>query len=425
MAYGIGLKVLNKFCEEQNPIGWQKAKLSQDLFKAHEVPALLWVQEHLAKFHNLPKRETLCLKFPDCKEIETPESSAYYVDMLEHAFFYDRINQANIESQNILLANQDDYRKARAVLQGTLNAIAQQEYRNRSVELKAEGGKLAMEKYHAFTEGPIAIFGWPYLDEQSGGIRGEEVVSIVGRPASGKTYLSLWIGIANWKKGNNVLFASMEMERQSIMDRANAIYTHTPIHQLINKGFSKQTYDKFEHRLEGMSKETSTFHIVDGNLAATMEDIYTFADQFQCQTIIIDGAYLVRHKNAKLDRFNRAAENAELIKRYTIDLNACTFASWQFNREATKKISKKHKEDVGIEDIWCSDAIGQISSIVLGLFQAESVATMPKRDIRVLKGRNGEIGQFRVAWEFQTMNFSQTDPELKQENKEKVGKQWI
>jgi hypothetical protein len=44
-------------------------------------------------------------------------------------------------------------------------------------------------------------------------------------------------------------------------------------------------------------------------LRESMKNIYTLADILGCSKIFIDGGYLVRHKNARLDRFNRAPEN--------------------------------------------------------------------------------------------------------------------
>ena len=42
MAYALGTKAIKRLCYEQNPIGWQKAKLSPVLFKSHEQPVFAW-----------------------------------------------------------------------------------------------------------------------------------------------------------------------------------------------------------------------------------------------------------------------------------------------------------------------------------------------------------------------------------------------
>lgn len=412
MAFGIGLKVLRRLCEEQKPLVWQKSKLSAPLFKAHEQPAFEWVEKHLKQFHALPKLETLFANFPEIKEVETPEPPAYYVQMLENAYFHQRINQANIDSQLVLKNDQDAHEKAMEILRGALNDITQQKYRLRILDVGKDAPAMVLTAYHqAVLTDSVGLFGWDYMDVQSGGTMPGDVISFVGRPAAGKSWLMLWIALTNWQKAKrNVLFVSMEMSLLAISQRLTAMYTHSNISQLKMSGYSKSTYDKFVVGLKGMTQEDGKFYVVDGNLAATAEDIFVLADQLGCEDICIDGAYLVRHTNARLDRFTRVAENVELFKRYTGDLGKTTFASWQLSREAEKKNKTGQKQEASLADIGYSDAIGQISSIVLGMFQEEGVETMMQRQIRVMKGRNGEVGQFSIGWDFTGMNFHQVDP---------------
>jgi replicative DNA helicase len=146
----------------------------------------------------------------------------------------------------------------------------------------------------------------------------------------------------------------------------------------------------------------------------------------ECRIVMIDGAYLLRHNNSRLDRYTRAAENVELIKRACTDQEMISVCSWQFNREASKKQKKNKGEQGDLEDIGYSDAIGQISSIALSLFQEDSVETMKSRKVQVMKGRNGEVGQFSIAWDFILMTFHQTDPPLEPTKVvEGINLQWV
>jgi hypothetical protein len=82
--------------------------------------------------------------------------------------------------------------------------------------------------------------------------------------------------------------------------------------------------------------------------------------------------------------------------------------SWQFSRAAVSGKKKgKDSADVGLEDIGYSDAIGQLSSVVLGLFDHESPETMHQKLMRLLKGRSGETGEFHINWNFKTCDFSE------------------
>ena len=251
------------------------------------------------------------------------------------------------------------------------------------------------------------------MDQQSGGVMPGDVISFVGRPAVGKTWLTLWTAMHNWVlRKLNILYVSMEMTTLPIAQRIAALYTKQNIAQLKMAGYSNQTFKKFFKGLQTMTLEQAKFYVVDGNLATSVEDLFALAETLQCKVMFIDGAYLLRHRNVRLDRFTRAAENVELIKRHCTDVEMMAFCSWQFNREASKK-QKKGKADQGdLEDIGYSDAIGQISSIALSLFQEDSVETMKQRKVQVMKGRNGEVGQFSIAWDFTNMSFHQVDPSI-------------
>jgi hypothetical protein len=114
----------------------------------------------------------------------------------------------------------------------------------------------------------------------------------------------------------------------------------------------------------------------------------------------------MKHPTVK-DRYQRVAENAELIKSELCEV-APTSVSWQFARSKDKKKLKQgetQKKD--LEDIGYTDAIGQVSSLVLGLLQNESIETIILRIIDILKGRKGETGQFSTHWDFQSMNFAE------------------
>ena len=98
MAYALGLRVIKRLCQEQNPLGWQRAKLSPPLFKSYEQPTFDWVNTHVKQHHVLPQLETLHANFPDTGALDVPEPATYYVGLLEEQFAYDTLNKANLRS---------------------------------------------------------------------------------------------------------------------------------------------------------------------------------------------------------------------------------------------------------------------------------------------------------------------------------------
>jgi hypothetical protein len=414
MSYAIGLRAIRRLCEQQQALEWYKAKLTAELFKANEVEVYEWVHNYVKSYHVMPPLETLFGMFPDLKDIPTPDPAGYYVDKLECQYFYDQFNLANIETSKILKANPDDWGTAFGVIQRVINKVTIQRLRNRIMNFGAESFDLLRKEYleSQLSKETVSGFGWPYLDNMGGLVPGD-VVSVIGRPGLGKTWCMLYLALFNWrKKKHNVLFVSMEMNHLSIAQRAATMIAGTNLTQLKQGAYSTQTAQKFFESIkvikdESLEVNAPNLYIVNGNLAASVDDIYVLADQLECIDVFVDGASLCRHKNTKLDRFTRAAENCELMKRNSEDLGNSTFSSWHFNREAAKKQKQGKAEHGGLEDIAYSDAIPQISSVVLGLFQEEGVETVKKKKIRVMKGRGGEVGEFEIFWNMDAMCFDQ------------------
>lgn len=408
-SYQLGLKALHRLLTDGDALAFHKAKLSKKLFRANEVAVFEFVEQHLGHYQKLPLFETTLAKFPEMGEVAAGEPAKYYLDKLGERFAYERINEANLASQQLLKDDKAAVDEASMMLSTALAEIAEQKYRHKIMDFGLDGPKAVIQAYHNLTtsKNPPAQFGWPTLDDQTGGMYPGDLISFVGRPASGKTFKILRTAKHNWQNlKKDVMIVSTEMDTLSISQRLAAMYAHTNLTQLKIGGYSSTTFQLFTKSMVKVKQEPAKLYVVDGNLAIDVESIYTLAAQLDCKMMLIDGAYLLRHRNARLDRFTRVSENVEAMKRFTADLEIPTVASWQFNREAVKK-DKKKGQKAGIEDIGYSDAIGQVSSIVLGLLQEEGVETMNSRLVDVLKGRNGETGQFRINWDFLTMNFDE------------------
>jgi len=74
-----------------------------------------------------------------------------------------------------------------------------------------------------------------------------------------------------------------------------------------------------------------------------------------------------------------------------------------------KKAAKKGSHKDGMEDVYGSDEMAQLSTVMLGLFdQEEEIEKKKQRVVKIIKGRNGESGELLINWDFGTnMNFSE------------------
>lgn len=422
-AHLLGAKALRSLLTAPGgALRYTKARLNPTLFQGEEVAIFCAIDEFMSKYAQLPTLETVIPHFPIMAELSAPEAPGYYLDLLTNRFEYTTIDAANIASQALLKADKTKTKQARQILFDALGKCAMQEYRMQLTDFGKEGEKLLTAAYKSTLLGfdAAAMFGWPTLDKQSGGILPGDVIGVVGRPATGKSWVVLYNALCNWLlMKQRLLVVSMEMNTLAISQRIGAMYTHLPAGQIKKAQLGSASLEVYMQSLSKLNQEEGALWIMDGNLAACLDDIYQLAHSLGVQGVLIDGAYLMKHKNAKLDRYQRVAENVERQKQITAELGMWSLDSWQFNRQATAK-NKKKGEKNALEDIGFSDAIGQISTMVLGFMQDESVATLNGRVLDILKGRNGETGKLNIKWDFQTTDFSEMTAEEKKVDPDSV-----
>ncbi len=376
-------------------------QLDANMFRGSEEDLYKFIRGHVSGYGKLPERKTVKTWADEHKTTIPPkkslvEPSDYYYDEMKRRNL--RLNLKSVLQSAAEQVNEDTPFEALQDLTSSVVEMANQTRKNQLLNFAQHGQELMkteMAKVGSQLK-PALQFGWPTFDNMAGGLSGGDVVSFVGRPAMGKTYMLLYGAIAAWRQGKVPLFVSMEMKTTLIAQRITALHTKTSITEIMKAKVGKWKYKKMLGEL-GVMKKKQDFWIADGALSATVEDIIMLCHQLKPDVVYIDGAYLLQNTNHRLQRWERVSTNAEAIKCQLAEaLDIPVVVSYQLNRETEKKKIK----EVGVENIAYSDAIGQLSSVVLGLFQEESVETMLQRDIRILKGRHGESGEFTINWRF-------------------------
>jgi replicative DNA helicase len=376
-------------------------QLDASIFKGDEADLFLFMQKHATGYGALPKRKTIkkwasenACTIPTKESID--ESPKYYLDQIETRNLKLGLKGAMMDAEKLRLANPQ---ASLETLTSDIISLNQTRRRKQLLNFAEDGSDLVHDEYvkSQLNADSGLKFGWPTFDEMSGGLTGGDVVSIIGRPGMGKTYMALHAMLNAWGQGMTTLFVSMEMKVSPIAQRLAAMYTNTSIAELKSAQVSTKKYAKMHSFLKGMSDVGGGMWVADGALSAKVSDVQMLCAQLQPDVLFIDGAYLLRCDNPRLQRHDRINTNVEDIKMVLAEqLNIPVVQSFQFNREMVGK----SVEDVDLAHIAGSDAIGQLSSVVLGLFEEDSIETAVQRKIRVLKGRNGEQGEFSINWRF-------------------------
>ena len=392
------------------------------LFQGNEVEVANFVTGFVKAHAALPSLATVETHTGEALA-PAPEPASYYFDLLELRHTEREVKKALHNANEKLKGASKDPIGAREVLRECVMNLTAQSMGKQIVDFRHAHDLIVSTFAQQLTKENTGsfMFGWPTLDQMSGGLGVGDMASVVGRPQKGKTWALLYSALHGWKAAGEAslalvkagqpplnpkigsrLLVSMEMATLPIQQRMAAFVAKVEPIKIKKGALSTIGIKQMKEGLLRISHYGSPFYVVDGNLTATVEDIWALARQLDVEAILIDGGYLIKHPSER-DRYRRVAENAELIKKELAPL-APTTVSWQFAKSAAKK---KKGEKTDLEDIGYTDAIAQVSSLVLGLTEPDSIETLKHRRVDILKGRNGEVGGFNVGWDFDAMNFEE------------------
>lgn len=410
----VGRRLLSAVIASGNLHEFIELGLTPVLFKDSEAVLFNFMMGHAQQFGVIPSQDTIEEKLGDVLTAIS-EPAEYYAAEVERRYLHDKMKMLMIQAGELLKTN--DPEKAYKLAMGQLMDLHQIRNRHNLYDFKNAAEVVYQEYMYTKSMPELGglLFGWDTLDDMTGGLRPGDVCSIVGRPAQGKTFKLLYMAERAWASSLQVpLFVSMEMGAIIIQQRLAAMNTHKNLTHLIKGMMTTKAFNEVMTKLNENAAKENSFWVVDSNLSGAVDDIVLLCRQLKPSAVFVDGAYMLEHSDKRLDKFGKISANAELLKKKIAgDCKLPVVASYQMGRTATKKGKKKDDADdqPGLEDIYGSDTIGQVSSVVLGLLQKDSVETKLHRDISILKGRNGETGKFKINWDFINMDFSEVKPE--------------
>jgi len=385
-----------------------------------------FITNHYRRYGELPVIETIeeetSVRLP-----ETPEHVDFYIQEVHNRRVYTQvrdefttlrnsISQSNIEG---ILSSANVMRRACTPFTG------QQQELYRLDELAPE--ILADYEYKHSHPGLTGIpTGWNYLDNQTGGWQDGDLIVWVARPSIGKTHLSIHQAVTAWLAGKSVLYVSMEMTLKQIGARM-ACHLAGIDPDYVRKGMlSTWALAKYHIALRMMANSRN-FHMYAGNFNKTTADVEMLVHELNPDVGFIDGMYLMTPaKNVKAGRYERAAYLLDEIKRMCLMVERPIVATTQFGRGAGKGGKEGSLENIGY-----TDAIGTHASIILAAKMGKERSLpirseeldegsgeyrsrisgykkyFPHRHIELMKGREGEAGDFGINFSFGPTDFSE------------------
>lgn len=246
-------------------------------------------------------------------------------------------------------------------------------------------------------------FGLDFLDKRCGGCQPGDLITIVGRPGSMKTFLLLHMAVEAHKAGNNVLIIPTEMSDIQYFRRLLGLRTELSVNRIKFGQLSTLIGEEIlKHEKKLLEETPNKLYLADASLSISIADVKATAHIYKPDVIYVDGGYLLQPAIQQKSEFSKVSAVVTDLKLLGRELGIPIICTYQLGRKGT-----------GVDNIYMSDVIGQLSSIV---FVMESVDDIETRDVpidnwepvkkykqlSIKKGRDGESGSISLILDVDT-----------------------
>lgn len=239
--------------------------------------------------------------------------------------------------------------------------------------------------------------GFPDLDRiLQGGFRPQQMVTIAGRPAMGKSTLCVdFARYASFRRDVPGLMISLEMSAQEVATRITAAESAIPLGNLINNDLSDEDQRKISQVRERLEDSPlSILDAEDGSWGSVRAAITSAHRRHGIQYAIIDYLQLVtvEDKGRNSNREQEVATISRGLKLLAKQLGITIFAVAQLNRGAEQRSGNLPL----VSDLRESGSIEQDSDIIGLIHRPDYYDKTSERtgeaDVIIAKQRNGPTG---------------------------------
>jgi KaiC/GvpD/RAD55 family RecA-like ATPase len=248
-----------------------------------------------------------------------------------------------------------------------------------------------------------APFGIEAVDDDFYGIQPGQLVTLVGRQKSCKTFLALNSAVRAWQEGWDILFYTFEMGAEEIRDRIYAIGAHVNPEAVRRRDLTVAQRRKIEDFMTSLEEDVHgggyNFRIAEDDGSFTVDRLHADISKYKPEMVYLDGFYFVvdRHagKTAGADWIaneNVARELKTAARQHKIGMLVTTQAQ-----------EKQHNQRVaGIEGRTMMGGTGLLrtSDLILGadIDRVTRVITL-----NCVMTRYAHVGTGKYCWDWDTM----------------------
>jgi replicative DNA helicase len=365
-----------------------------------------WITSHVRRYTLVPSEEALEAEKPKWEHHHVKDSLSYLLDHFIGVVKRRLAQEMVVE----LAAAADDPERAQTIDLDFLEVSRKlativpssqvarfSDMDKRIVEyeqMKEEGGR------------PGVPFGFPTLDEYTGGLQPHEFMTVSGFSGLGKSTLLMVFTHNMVAKGIRPLYISLEMEARAILRRLDAMAAgidYTKLKQLELEPEAVEDWRKVASEIREAMHEVQ---VIDNIRGCTPDHIFAETVRHKPDVVMVDYVSLMRsgrptHRGTSM--WQSLTEITQDLKQNARTLGIPIIAAAQTNRSSGK-------DGAELDNIGYSISVVQDSDIVLGLYSDEEMREKRLMEIRINKNRDGKIGKFSSLWDYENGDFREANP---------------
>jgi replicative DNA helicase len=267
------------------------------------------------------------------------------------------------------------------------------EKRIEDYELRAKEGKL-----------PGIPFGFPTLDEWTGGIQPHELVTIAGFSGMGKSTVLSALAFNAFMQGHTPLYISLEMEASALMRKWDAMAASLDYQKMKQLSLPPDQLDNWRKTKDEIQERVAEIPVIDSIRFCSPDHIFAETVRHKPDLVMIDYLSLMRSSrpsarhNAQM--WQTVTEITQDLKQNARTLQTPIIAAAQTNRQGGK-------DGAELDNIGYAISIIQDADIVIGLFSDEEMREKKELELRLRKNRDGRLGEFKILSDHENMVFRQ------------------
>ena len=254
------------------------------------------------------------------------------------------------------------------------------------------------------------------LDRMTGGLSGSKLMIIGARPSVGKSIFAMTICMNAAKQGKRVLYISLEMEEDELIEREFAAESLIPLTEITSDEISPDSWVKLAESLGRLSAKPIYYCTEIHFVEEVRKAAFNLYENGGLDLICVDYIQLLKTQQKRNSRQEEVADISRGLKWLAQELKIPVIALTQLNRA-----SSREKRPPTMAEARESGAIEQDANIFLllhdpdtGELKDESLRRLSKNlgdhgmkliYINVDKNRQGKKGVFYIAFDGDHMRF--------------------